>query len=73
MYSGVLGCFECTGFWKLCSKNDDCCSGKCSLLNGVWPDLACPVGHVDHGSYACCKTVYGTEDKGNCPLWSCGL
>lgn len=64
----------CRPFDQGCSSHTQCCSKKCNQLNGVDPDLACPCGYVDHGSYACCKRCwpFSGEDKGNCPKWSCG-
>ena len=64
---------DCKTFDEACHSHTQCCSEKCNQLNGIAKDVACPFGYVDHGYYACCKTGWGTEDKGNCPKFSCGF
>ena len=68
-----FNCDNCTCFDGGCSNHTQCCSQECNQLNGVATWLACPFGYKDYGTKACCKTMWGTIDKGNCPVWSCGV
>ena len=66
-------CDTCKTFDEGCGHSSECCSKKCNQLSGVAARLTCPFGYKDHGTTACCKNAWGTENKNDCHKWSCGF